>query len=153
MATLPKTARIQVGDRTVVLCHGSPRRVNEFLWRSTTPRPFVDKLLRDHRADLVACTHTGLHWSRVEGGRGIVNVGALGRPANDGRASVWFTILEDRGGELSIEFVSVEYPHRRLAEEMRAEKLPPEFIETIETGWWTTCLEILPAKERAVGRY
>ena len=28
-----------------------------------------------------------------------------------------------------------------------------EFVETIETGWWTTCLEILPAHERARGKY
>jgi hypothetical protein len=36
---------------------------------------------------------------------------------------------------------------------MRAEALPAPFVETIETGWWTTCLEILPAKERARGRF
>jgi hypothetical protein len=36
---------------------------------------------------------------------------------------------------------------------MRAEHLPAEFIETIETGWWTTCLEILPAKERAHSKF
>ena len=40
-----------------------------------------------------------------------------------------------------------------LAEEMRDEQLPEEFIATILTGWWTTCLEILPAKERALGRF
>ncbi len=28
-----------------------------------------------------------------------------------------------------------------------------EFVETILTGWWTTCLEILPARERARGRF
>jgi hypothetical protein len=26
-------------------------------------------------------------------------------------------------------------------------------VETILTGWWTTCLEILPAKERSLGRH
>ena len=36
---------------------------------------------------------------------------------------------------------------------MAEEKLPEEFIQTILTGWWTTCLEILPAKERALSRY
>ena len=41
----------------------------------------------------------------------------------------------------------------RFAREMRSEGLPSEFIETIETGWWTTCLEILPAKERARGKF
>jgi hypothetical protein len=43
--------------------------------------------------------------------------------------------------------------HETLAREMEKEDLPPEFIETIRTGWWTTCLEILPAKERSRGKY
>ena len=47
----------------------------------------------------------------------------------------------------------VAYDHERLAREMREERLPAEFVETILTGWWTTCLEILPAKERARGRH
>lgn len=39
--------------------------------------------------------------------------------------------------------VPVHYDHTRLAVEMIEEGLPPEFVTTIETGWWTTCLEIL----------
>ena len=31
--------------------------------------------------------------------------------------------------------------------------VPAEFAETIRTGWWTTCLENLPARERARGKY
>ena len=52
---------------------------------------------------------------------------------------------------LAVEFVPVEYDHERLAGEMRDEKLPEEFVETVLTGWWTTCLEVLPAKERKRG--
>jgi predicted phosphodiesterase len=158
MATLPGQLRFTLGGRRVLLCHGSPRRINEFLWRSTTPEPFIRKLLADFEADLIACTHTGLHWHRfVEPGRGLVNVGALGRPANDGRTEVWFTIVavedDGDGGALRVEHVPVAYDHERLAREMRAERLPEEFVETVLTGWWTTCLEILPAKERAAGRF
>ena len=36
---------------------------------------------------------------------------------------------------------------------MRAAGLPEAFVETIETGWWTTCLEVVPAPERARGRF
>ena len=119
-----------------------------------TPEPFLRKLLRDFEADLVVSTHTGLHWSRfVEPGRGIVNCGALGRPANDGRTNVWFAIVEAGDEGLGAELVPVPYDHERLAAEMRIEGLPAEFVETIRTGWWTSCLEILPAKERAAGRY
>jgi diadenosine tetraphosphatase ApaH/serine/threonine PP2A family protein phosphatase len=154
MGSLPGHLRLVMGGRRLLCCHGSPRRINEFLWHSTTPPAFTARLLREHQADVVVCTHSGLHWSRLDGaGRGIVNVGVLGRPANDGQTHVWFAILEARARELAVEFVPVAYDHRRLAAEMRAEGLPEPFAETILTGWWTTCLEVLPAKERSLGRF
>jgi hypothetical protein len=66
---------------------------------------------------------------------------------------VWYALLEANGTELCTEFVPVAYDHDALADEMRDERLPEEFIEAIRTGWWTTCLELLPGKERARGRY
>ena len=154
MGTLPGHIRLVIAGRRVLLCHGSPRKINEFLWETTTPAAFVERTLREAEADVVVCTHTGLHWSRLDGnGRGVVNAGALGRPANDGRTNVWMTILEEQGGRLAATHVPVAYDHVLLAREMREERLPEEFVETVLTGWWTTCLEILPAKERARGRY
>jgi hypothetical protein len=49
--------------------------------------------------------------------------------------------------------VPVIYDHERLAFEMRSEHLPEEFVTTVLTGWWTTCLEILPVKERRRGQF
>ena len=105
---------------------------------------------------MILCTHTGLHWTRsLPSGGQVVNVGVLGRPANDGRTNVWYALLTagEEDAPLDVEFVPVAYDHERLALEMRRERLPPEFIETILTGFWTTCLEILPARERALGRF
>ncbi len=154
LAGLPTAARLRVGSADLLLCHGSPRRVNEFLWESTTPAGFVDHLCRTHGVDLVACTHTGIHWERrLADGRGVVNVGAIGRPANDGRTEVWYTLLEAEHGRIHTTFVPLTYDWERLAREMAEEGLPPEFIETVTTGWWTTCLEILPARERHAGRH
>jgi diadenosine tetraphosphatase ApaH/serine/threonine PP2A family protein phosphatase len=155
MASLPMTRRLVIGGRRVLLVHGSPRKINEFLWESTSPTPFLEKLLADHSADVLVCTHTGLHWQRrLPSGRLVVNCGALGRPANDGATNVWYAILSFDGGVgVDAELVPVAYDHERLAREMEAERLPAEFVDTIRTGWWTTCLEILPAKERARGRF
>jgi diadenosine tetraphosphatase ApaH/serine/threonine PP2A family protein phosphatase len=153
MATLPKTRRLEIGGRRILLVHGSPRRINEFLWESTSPVPFLEKLLADHSADVLLCTHTGLHWQRrLPSGRLVVNCGVLGRPANDGGTNVWYARLEV-GAEARAELVPVVYDFEAMAREMGQEKLPPEFIDTIRTGWWTTCLEILPARERSRGRY
>ena len=154
MGTLPRHLRLDVEGRRILVCHGSPRRINEFLWRSTSPDVFLEKLCRDHNADVIVCTHTGLHWERrLPSGRHVINAGVIGRPANDGRTNVWYSVVSFNGGSIDVEFVPVDYDHHTLAREMREEKLPAEFIETIETGWWTTCLEALPAKERARGRY
>jgi predicted phosphodiesterase len=154
MGTLPRQIRFVAGNRRVLLVHGSPRRINEFLWQSTSPEPFLDKLCREHETDLIVCTHTGLHWHRaLSGNRHVINAGVIGRPANDGRANVWYTLVEVDGDEVRVDFVPLLYDHLRLAAEMREERLPEEFVQTIVSGWWTTCLEILPAKERAAGRF
>ncbi len=153
MRDLPHERRLQLGRYRLLLCHGSPRRMNEFLWESTTPTHFLDYLATAHEADVILATHTGIKWHRpLPSDRHFVNVGVLGRPENDGRTQVWYTVLDARR-EFSVEFVPVRYDHQRLAEEMRTERLPEEFVATVLTGWWTTCLEVLPAKERRRGRY
>ena len=81
-----------------------------------------------------------------------MNAVVVGRPANDGQSNVWYAVVTF-GPELSVNFIPVEYDFATLAAEMRREGLPEEFAETISTGWWTTCLEILPAKERERGKY
>lgn len=153
MRDLPAIRRLEIAGHRLLLCHGSPRRVNEFLWESTCPDSFLEWMLRAFAADAVLCTHTGLHWHRaLSSGRHVVNVGALGRPANDGRPTAWYAALEmDR--EIRAEFREVSYDHEALAAEMEAERLPHEFVATIRSGWWTTCLENMPARERARGRH
>ena len=154
MGTLPREIRFTAGDLRFLLVHGSPRTINEFLWRSTSPEPFLEKLCRDYDADVIVCTHTGLHWHKaLRDGRHVINGGVIGRPANDGRTNVWYTIVNVEGRTLSVDFIPIDYDHHRLATEMRGERLPEEFVKTVLTGWWTTCLEILPAKERSAGRY
>jgi predicted phosphodiesterase len=167
MQKLPPEIRVQVGPYRALLCHGSPRKTNEFLWETTTSDAFLNWLLEKYETDLIVGTHTGLHWHREPApGKHFINCGAIGRPPNDGRTSVVYTIISagnavsaDIAGKaqnvcsLEVDFVRLDYDHERLAAEMAGEGLPEEFIETIRTGWWTTCNEILPAKERARGIY
>ena len=77
---------------------------------------------------------------------------ANSRPENDGTPRVWYTLLS-AGAGLEVEFVPLVYDHEGLARQVEAEGLPPEFAETIRTGWWTTCLENLPSRERQRSRF
>ena len=180
---LPGFLRRDWGGYRVHMAHGSPRQVNEFLWESTSSDAFLRRLLRAYDADVLLVTHTGIPWVRrlppELGGGLVVNVGAIGRPANDGRTGVWYALIDlpatvatgdasasglalpgaapavlpPASSALTVTLRCVDYDHERLCAEMRAESLPEEFVETIATGYWTTCLEILPAKERLRGRF
>ncbi|MEL7058734.1 MAG: metallophosphoesterase family protein [Acidobacteriota bacterium] len=155
MGSHPRRRRVHLGRRELLLIHGSPRRVNEFLFESATPDPFLEVLCAQERCDGILCTHTGLPWHRhLASGRDVVNVGVIGRPANDGATHVWYALLEvGTDGGLAVELVPLVYDVEALARDMRQEQLPDEFVETILTGWWTTCLEILPARERRASRF
>jgi diadenosine tetraphosphatase ApaH/serine/threonine PP2A family protein phosphatase len=154
LATLPGHRRVRLGAHRVLMCHGSPRRINEFLWESTTPDGLLRRLPAEHEADVLLCTHTGLKWRRaLDGGAGhAVNVGVAGRPENDGTPRVWYALLTAEP-DLDVQFVPVAYDPEATARAIEAEGLPQEFAETLRTGWWTTCLENLPSRERARGRF
>jgi predicted phosphodiesterase len=164
MRALPSEIRFEVDGVRFLLCHGSPRKTNEFLWESTTSTHFLERLFNDAKADVVLGTHSGIHWQRtLNDNRMFANVGVLGRPENDGKTNVWYAMIDTGGagevgtirpaGAVQLEFIPLLYDHERLAAEMRSEDLPDEFAETILEGWWTTCLEVLPGKERRHGRY
>lgn len=153
LRTLPDVLRVPLGRYRLHMCHGSPRRVNEFLWESTSPDCLLEMFCRDYDADVILCTHTGIKWHRaLPGDRHCINVGVIGRPENAGETHVWYALLS-ADPYLRVEFVPLHYDYQTLAQAMRQEGLPEEFVATILTGWWTTCLEVLPGKERARSRW
>jgi pyruvate-formate lyase-activating enzyme/diadenosine tetraphosphatase ApaH/serine/threonine PP2A family protein phosphatase len=156
MRTLPGERRETLGGVDVQMVHGSPLAINDFLWESLDD----DELrLRLRAGDpgpapaVLLCTHTGLPWQRQVDGTLIVNVGTVGRPANDGRPQTWYALLDLEDGGARADLVALDYDWRAHAAAMRAAGLPEPFVETVETGWWTTCLEVVPPLERSRGRY
>jgi predicted phosphodiesterase len=152
MGRLPTQRRERLGGCAVHLVHGSPLALNDFWWESL---PEAEHRLRvaGSGAGVICCTHSGLPWQRRVGRTLVVNVGVLGKPANDGRREVWYAVLDLDGGSARAELVPLEYDWAAQAASMRRAGLPGPFAETIETGWWTTCVEILPPRERAAGRF
>ena len=153
MAELPGELRMAIGGVDVHMVHGSPLAINDFMWESLDADELAQRA-RASGAQLLLCTHTGIPWQRTVAGTRIVNVGAIGRPANDGRTEVWYAVLDLDDGRIGhVELVALAYDWRAQAASMRAAGLPEPFVETIETGWWTTCLEVVPPRERARGAF
>ncbi|MGA8116615.1 MAG: radical SAM protein [Actinocatenispora sp.] len=152
MRTLPTERRERVADVDVHLVHGSTVQLNDFWWESLTDDEHADRVSASG-ADVICCTHSGMPWIRTFDDTLVVNVGVLGRPANDGRREVWYAILDIEDGSARAELVSLGYDWQAHAASMRRVGLPEPFVETVETGWWTTCLEIVPPVERSRGRF
>ena len=152
MGELPTERRLPIDGVDVHLVHGSPLLLNDFWWESL---PESEHRLRvaASGADVICCTHSGLPWQRRVDETLVVNVGVLGKPANDGTTDVWYAILDITAAATTAELVRLPYDWQAQAASMRAAGLPETFAETIESGWWTTCLEVLPPRERARGRF
>jgi predicted phosphodiesterase len=152
MGDLPTERRETIDGCDVHFVHGSPMALNDFWWESLSDEAHQARV-GVSGAEVIFATHSGLPWVRRTASSVTVNVGVLGRPANDGSTEVCYALVDLAAGHADAEIVRIAYDWAGHAGSMRAAGLPEVFVRTVETGWWTSCLEILPYRERSRGRY
>ena len=87
MRGLPFDLHFQVGVTDVHLVHGSPRKVNEYLFEDK-PASLYERLAAAEDADVLVFGHTHKPWVREHGGVLFVNCGSVGKPKDgDPRAA------------------------------------------------------------------
>jgi len=128
-AGLPFDRHFRVGDQDVHLVHGSPRKVNEYLFEDK-PARLYERLAAAERDQLLVFGHTHKPWMHAYGGVLFVNCGSVGKP-KDGDPRAAFAILEagDAGVRASIE--RVPYDAGAVAREVEAVGLPGEYAEML----------------------
>jgi putative phosphoesterase len=130
---LPAQIPVQLGDLRVVLVHGSPRKVNEYLYEDR-PDGSLERLLDMAEADVLVCGHTHLAYHKIlPSGRHVVNDGSVGKP-KDGDPRACYAVLSARGSELKVEFIRVAYDVERAARAIEASDMPNEFAHMLRTG-------------------
>jgi len=129
MRELPFDLRFDVGDSPVHLVHGSPRKVNEYLFEDK-PASLYERLAAAEEADTLVFGHTHKPWVREYGGVLFVNCGSVGKP-KDGDPRAAFAIVRpgDRHPEVTIE--RVRYDAETVAREVAAAGLPEEYAEKL----------------------
>ena len=131
LAALAREMRIEIDGCRVLLVHGSPRRINEYLFEDRPVSSF-QRLAVSSGADLIAFGHTHKPYLKVIDGVSFLNAGSVGKPKDlDWRACY---VIADLSAPTPIEFRRVSYDVRRAAAAIRATLLPHEFAEDIETG-------------------
>jgi putative phosphoesterase len=129
MRELPFDLRFPVGATGVHLVHGSPRKVNEYLFEDK-PARLYERLAAAEEGDVLVFGHTHKPWVHEYGRVLFVNCGSVGKPKDGDRRGA-FAVLEDAGGELRVTIERVAYDADAVAAEVRAAGLPGEYAEKL----------------------
>ena len=129
MRGLPFDLRFELGGRRVRLVHGSPRKVNEYLFEDKPARTF-ERIAAGADCDVLVFGHTHKPWVREYGGVLFVNCGSVGKP-KDGDPRAAFAVLELDGDEVVASIKRVDYDAEAVAREVAAAGLPGEYADKL----------------------
>lgn len=129
MHDLPFDLRFSVGNADVHLVHGSPRKVNEYLFEDK-PLSLYERLAKAEEANVMVFGHTHKPWHEVRGDVLFVNSGSVGKPKDGDPRAGW---LELRAADtyVDVEMHRVQYDADTVADELREAGLPAEFADKL----------------------
>jgi putative phosphoesterase len=131
LQTLPMHLRLDKTRPTLLLVHGSPRKINEYLFEDR-PQATFERLAALAGTDLVLFGHTHRPYQKRVGKTLFVNAGSVGKP-HDGDRRACYALLE-LGREKRAEFRRVDYDVAAAAAAVRRAGLPAEFAGILERG-------------------
>ncbi|TFH36212.1 MAG: metallophosphoesterase [Anaerolineales bacterium] len=123
--------RIDDGKPGLLLVHGSPRRINEYMYEDR-PEASFDRIARLARTEILLFGHTHLPYEKRVAGTLFVNCGSVGKP-KDGDPNAGYVMLT-LGQKTEVTFRRVAYDIASAARAIRACDLPNEFATALETG-------------------
>lgn len=130
---LARQIPLQLGELRVMLVHGSPRRVNEYLYEDR-PESSLERLLDLAETDVLVCGHTHLPYHRVlSSGRQVVNAGSVGKPKDDDPRACYL-VLSAEGKNLAVDFIRVPYDVEQAAQAIEETDMPNEFAQMLRDG-------------------
>ena len=148
LRSLPAHLRLEFGVNgnpwNMLMVHGSPRKINEYLFEDRENKSLLRMMLKaDCHVMAFGHTHKPYHKAiEDENGemRHAINIGSVGKP-KDGDPRACYAMLEwvqdldmkDSDG-LSVEFIRVEYDVEKAAKSVEGSQLPNEFADMLRNG-------------------
>jgi putative phosphoesterase len=129
MKGLPFDLHLGVGEHHVHLVHGSPRKVNEYLFEDK-PASLYERLAGNEDDDVLVFGHTHKPWVRDFGGVRFVNCGSVGKP-KDGDPRGAFAILTAATDTVQVTIERVAYDADAVAADVREAGLPGELADKL----------------------
>jgi putative phosphoesterase len=129
MRELPFDLHFEVGGIPIHLVHGSPRKVNEYLFEDK-PASLYERLAAAESDRVLVFGHTHKPWVHEYGGVLFVNCGSVGKP-KDGDPRGAFAVLDLAADGVDVRIERVEYDAGAVAEQVRRAGLPGEFADKL----------------------
>lgn len=126
---LPFDLRFTLGDRRVRLVHGSPRKVNEYLFEDKPARTF-ERIAAGADCDVLVFGHTHKPWVATFGDVLFVNCGSVGKP-KDGDPRAAYAVLEATAQGIAVTIERVAYDVDAVAAAISSSGLPSEFARKL----------------------
>jgi putative phosphoesterase len=123
--------RREVHGKRLLLVHGSPRKINEYIYEDRAPRS-LSRIAHSADTDVLILGHTHLPYVKEVKRVLFVNDGSIGKP-KDGDLRAAYAILEI-GDEVRVAIRSVPYDVAAAASAIRASGLPALFADSLETA-------------------
>ncbi len=145
MASLPRQVFVEIGGRKLLATHAGTSSINEFIFASSSAE---DKLAQMVTADVdgMITGHSGIAFAQVLSSRLWLNAGAIGIPANDGTARVWYAILEEKHGRIDVQIRALTYDPSPSIKAMNERGLASGYRDSLSTGLWPS-MDVLPETE------
>ena len=131
LRALKREIRFEADGKRFLLVHGSPRRINEYLFEDR-PLSSFERLAASSAADVIVFGHTHKPYTKQTGDALFVNVGSVGKP-KDGDPRACYALFETVGA-VSVEFVRLSYDLATVTAAIRQSELPDEFATALETA-------------------
>jgi putative phosphoesterase len=129
LRTLAPQIRFEADGYRFLLVHGSPRKMNEYLYEDKPDSTFA-RIAADANADVIICGHTHRPYDKTVAGTRFINDGSAGKP-KDGDARACWALVETGPAGLTAEFRRVSYDIDAAAQGILASDLPHEFAAQI----------------------
>ncbi len=127
LRTLLPEVRFTAHGKRYLLVHGSPRRINEYLYEDKPDATFA-RIAAGAQADVIICGHTHRPYDKTVGAAQFINVGSAGKPKDGDPRGCW-ALLDTAAG--TVEFRRVQYDIERASDAIEASDLPSEFAEQL----------------------
>jgi predicted phosphodiesterase len=151
LRTLPAHIKLEFqlnqAKLNLLLVHGSPRRINEYLFEDREEKSLL-RIMHDADTDIMCFGHTHKPYHRVLAGqeaeliryRHAINIGSVGKP-KDGNPQGGYVLLHINENtsisvkdSLSVEFIRFDYDIEKAAKAVEVSSLPDAYAFNLRNG-------------------